>query len=197
MPVPVIQLETDATSPVEEIFTDVESHWAKDDIEFVYNEGIMNGTSESTFEPEATTTRAMLVTILHRMEGAPASTAENPFTDVKTGTWYHDAVIWAAENSIVNGYGNGIFAPNDPITREQIAAIFHRYAVYKGYDTTASADLSRFTDNAMISNFAKTPLAWANAVGLVNGVTTSTLCPRDNATRAQIAAIVRRFYTYF
>ncbi len=195
MPVPVIQTpeETEVTVPIEEIFTDVEDHWAKDAIEFVYYEGLMNGMSDTTFEPETTTSRAMLVTVLYRMSGESVAAGENPFTDVREDYWYTDAILWAAENGIVNGYGGNLFGPEDPVTREQMAAIFYRYAAYMGYDTAPRADLNGFKDYKTVSAYAIEPMSWANAVGLINGVTTDTLCPLANATRAQIATILRRF----
>ncbi len=198
MPVPVIDTReadegTDPEMPIEEIFTDVGDHWAKDEIEFVYYEGLMNGMSETTFEPETTTSRAMLVTVLYRMAGEPEATGDNPFTDVKTNYWYTDAIVWAAENGIVNGYGDNLFGPEDPVTREQLATIFYRYAAYMGYDTTPRAELNGFKDYNSVSAYAIEPISWANAMGLINGVTTDTLCPLDHATRAQVATILRRF----
>ena len=134
----------------------------------------------------------MIVTILHRMEGSPTVVGET-FTDAADGQYYSDAVSWASANGIVSGYGNGKFGPDNPITREQMAAILYRYAQYKGYDVSQSADLSKYKDAEQVSSYAKTAIAWANAEGLINGVTQTTLIPQGNATRAQVATILTRF----
>ena len=152
----------------------------------------MDGVSEDAFAPEGTTTRAQLVTILHRLEGQPAA-GEAAFSDVPAGQWYTEAVAWAAANSIVNGVSDTTFAPNDPVTREQMAAILYRYAQYKGYDVTASGDLSGYTDAGAIRPYAEAAMAWANGAGLITGVSDTTLQPRGNSTRAQVATILMRF----
>ena len=196
MPAPVfhnMDSESEELPPIEEVFTDVEGHWAKDAIEYVYREGLMNGMSENTFEPDTTTSRAMLVTVLYRMTGEPEVTGENPYTDVLNDTWYTDAIIWASEKGIAGGYGGKLFGPDDPVTREQMATIFYRYAGYVGFDTSGRADLSGFADYGKISDYALEPLAWANAVGLIYGVTEDTICPLDYGTRAQVATILRRY----
>lgn len=175
-------------------FGDVKSaDWFYNDVKYVYEKGMMAGTAADVFAPNATTTRAMIVTILYRLEGSPAVTGTSAFVDVPAGQWYTDAVNWAAANQIVNGTSATTFAPNASITREQMAAILYRYAQYKGYDVTKKADLSGYSDNSQVSAYAKDALAWANAAKLINGVTNTTLAPQGNATRAQVSAILHRF----
>ena len=175
-------------------FGDVKSaDWFYNDVKYVYEKGMMSGTAADVFAPNATTTRAMIVTILYRLEGSPAVTGTGAFVDVPAGQWYTDAVNWAAANQIVKGTSATTFAPNASITREQMAAILYRYAQYKGYDVTKKADLSGYSDNSQVSAYAKEALAWANAAKLINGVTNTTLAPQGNATRAQVSAILHRF----
>lgn len=175
-------------------FGDVKSaDWFYNDVKYVYEKGMMAGTAADVFAPNTTTTRAMIVTILYRLEGSPAVTGTSAFVDVPAGQWYTDAVNWAAANQIVKGTSATTFAPNDSITREQMAAILYRYAQYKGYDVTKRADLSGYSDNSQVSAYAKDALAWANAAKLINGVTNTTLAPQGNATRAQVSAILHRF----
>lgn len=175
-------------------FGDVKSaDWFYNDVKYVYEKGMMAGTAADVFAPNATTTRAMIVTILYRLEGSPAVTGTSAFVDVPAGQWYTDAVNWAAANQIVKGTSATTFAPNASITREQMAAILYRYAQYKGYDVTKKADLSGYSDNGQVSAYAKDALAWANAAKLINGVTNTTLAPQGNATRAQVSAILHRF----
>lgn len=175
-------------------FSDVRiADWFYNDVKYVYEKGMMAGTAADVFAPNATTTRAMIVTILYRLEGSPAVTGTSAFVDVPAGQWYTDAVNWAAANQIVKGTSATTFAPNDSITREQMAAILYRYAQYKGYDVTKKADLSGYSDNGQVSAYAKDALAWANAAKLINGVTNTTLAPQGNATRAQVSAILHRF----
>ncbi len=134
-------------------FGDVQStDWYYDEVQYVYENGLMSGTSATTFSPDTTTTRGMIVTILHRLEGTPAVSTSGTFADVTAGRYYTDAVEWASANGIVGGYGNGRFGPNDPITREQMAAILYRYAAYKEYDVSGAADLSGYSDASSISN---------------------------------------------
>ena len=174
-------------------FTDVASgEWYYEAVQYVYDNELMNGMSATTFEPNSTTTRGMIVTMLYRLENEPAA-ASAGFTDVAAGQWYTDAVNWAATNNIVNGYGDSQFGPTDTITREQMAAILYRYAQYKGYDVTASANLSAYTDAANISSYAVSAMQWDVGEGLINGVTNTTLVPGGSATRAQVAAILMRF----
>jgi len=176
-------------------FIDVkQDDWFHNNVAYVYGKGIMKGTGSVTFGPGIDMTRAMVVTILHRLEGEPAVSGEAPFDDVRgTGDYYEKAVTWAAGNDIVNGYGNGKFGPNDHITREQMAAIMYRYASFKKFDVSARENLSKFTDAASVSEYALVPMSWANAIGLIAGMPDMTLQPGGNATRAQAAAILHRF----
>lgn len=180
---------TDGTLP----FTDVrETDWFYDDVVFAYENGLFSGTTATTFSPYASMTRAMLVTVLYRLEGEPAVTGRSGFSDVTIGSYYEAAVTWAADNGIVNGTSAVTFSPSENVTREQMAAILCRYAQYKQYGTSASASLSAFSDAAAVSTYAKAPLSWAVAEKLVNG-TDGKLLPRASATRAQVAAILHRF----
>lgn len=175
-------------------FTDVgPGDWFLENVKYVYEKGLMNGTSDTTFSPKKTTNRAMIVTILHRLEGTPAPGAPAPFTDVPAGQYYAEAVAWAAANSIVNGTGDAAFSPLNNITREQMAAILYRYAQYKNYDVSGSADLSAFTDAASISDYAVSALQWAVDAGLINGKGNGILDPKGSATRAEVSAILSRF----
>lgn len=175
-------------------FVDVaEDAWYYDAVQYVNENGLMDGTSPNLFSPNVTTTRGMIVTILYRLEGAPDVTGTNIFTDVDEDAWFADAVLWANTNGIVSGYGNGLFGPNNTITREQMAAVLYRYAQYKGYDTAAKADLSGYTDAAQVSDWAVDAICWANAEGLISGTSPTTLTPKGGATRAQAAAILARF----
>ena len=183
----------DPATDVSEIFADVPAnHWAKAAIQYVYDNGLMTGVSDTAFAPEATTTRAMIVSMLARMENV-TSAADAGFTDVDASDWYATAVNWAAANGIANGISDDTFAPNDPITREQLAAMLMNVAQYKGLDTTARADLSHYSDAASISIWANDVLSWAVAEGLLAGVTDDQLQPQGQATRAQVAAIMQRF----
>ena len=179
-------------------FTDVNaSHWFYDDVMFVDEKGLMSGTRAATFAPYADTTRAQIAVIFYRMEGSPAVEGKNSFTDVEYGSgtaWLYDAVEWAQQNGIVGGCGNNQFAPNDPVTREQLAAIFYRYAQYKGYDTTQGGMAIReFDDCESISDYAVDAMTWAVNVGLINGRANNLLGPKDTAARAEIAAMLHRF----
>ncbi len=175
-------------------FTDVaESDWFHDAVRYVYENGLMDGVGDNLFAPNSQTTRAQLVTILHRLEGEPAVTGQSAFTDVEADTWYTAAVTWAAANGIVNGISETQFAPGNNITREQLATILYRYAQAKGYDVSASADLSGFPDAGDIQSYATQALSWAVAEGLLQGFEDDTLRPQGNATRAQIATILMRF----
>lgn len=175
-------------------FTDVGTgDWFLENVKYVYEKGLMNGTGDTTFSPKKTTNRAMIVTILHRLEGTPAPDAQAPFTDVPAGQYYAEAVAWAAANSIVNGTGDAAFSPLNNITREQMAAILYRYAQYKNYDVSGSADLSAFADAASISDYAVSALQWAVDAGLINGKGNGILDPKGSATRAEVSAILSRF----
>lgn len=175
-------------------FTDVTGHWAAEAIAWAYENGLMNGTGETTFAPNATLNRAMLATILYRQAGEPAVEGEGvPFTDVALDAWYTDAVIWANKNGIVTGYGNGLFGSSDSITREQLAVMIYRYAKLMKEDTAASGDLSAFTDDGDASDWAAEALSWAYAEGLITGRTATTIAPQGTATRAEVATILMRF----
>ena len=175
-------------------FSDVtESDWFYDAVTYAYENGLMDGVGMGLFAPNSETTRVQLVTILHRLAGQPAPSGDSGFSDVKTGTWYTDAVAWAAQNGIVNGVSDTQFAPGDDITREQLAVILYRYATYQGYDVSQRADLSGFVDAGTISTYAQEALSWANAQGLVLGFEDDSLRPQGTATRAQIAAVLMRF----
>ena len=175
-------------------FTDVPaSHWAHDDITYVYENDLMNGTDGSLFSPESTTTRAQVVTVLYRLAGQPAADWANPFWDVPASAWFHDAVTWAWENDITGGVSSTHFGAGNAVTREQLATFLYRYAQDQGYDTSARADLSGYSDAGLVSSYATEALSWANATGLITGTTATTLSPQGSATRAQVATILSRF----
>ena len=175
-------------------FTDIsEKDWFYGDVMFVYENGLMLGTSKTLFSPHGTAMRGMMATILWRMEGSPVPKGKNSFTDVEAGKWYADAITWTTENGIFAGYGKDKFCPDDPITREQLAAIFYRYADYKGYDLTVKGDLDKFKDADKITDYAKTAMQWAVGSGLVKGKSGNLLDPQGTATRAEIAAMLHRF----
>lgn len=181
-------------APVGLPFADVSSSdWFYNDVRYVYEKGIMDGTGADRFSPNAPLTRAMIVTILYRMAGSPSVSGSSDFTDVATGKWFAKAVAWAAANGIVNGYGSGLFGPNDPVTREQLAAILYRYAVYGGMTAvTLEENLGGFADTAQLSAYAIQAMNWAVGQGLING-SGSNLVPKAQATRAQVAAIIHRY----
>lgn len=175
-------------------FTDVPaSHWAHDDITYVYENDLMNGTDGSLFSPESTTTRAQVVTVLYRLAGQPAADWANPFWDVPASAWFHDAVTWAWENDITGGVSSTHFGAGNAVTREQLATFLYRYAQDQGYDTSARADLSGYSDAGLVSSYATEALSWANATELITGTTGTTLSPQGSATRAQVATILSRF----
>ena len=175
-------------------FTDVkETDWFFKGVEYVVDKGVMSGVSENEFAPSGKLTRAMLVQMLYNMESRPACDAENAFIDVPVGQWYTDAVIWANDAKIVSGMGEGLFAPNMEITREQMVAMLYNYAKYRGYDVTASADLSAFADTASVSAWAQPAMQWAVAEGYISGMGDSQLAPQGTATRAEIASVIMRF----
>lgn len=176
-------------------FRDVDqTQWYHAAADYAIANGIFNGTSADTFEPNSTMTRGMLVTVLHRMQGSPVPKAAATFTDLKQG-WYKDAVAWAAENGIVNGMGNRIFAPEQEITREQAMTMLMRYAKYTGVDVSKQAALTSFQDGASVSAWAKDAVCWAVAAELVQGMPDGTIQPQGRCTRAQIAMILMRFQT--
>ena len=181
-------------------FMDVpdESNWAHKGIDYAVSHGLFAGTSDNTFSPDDSMTRAMMVTVLWRFAGKPTASGTNPFRDVPTNAYYYEPVLWAAANGVVSGVSADRFDPNGKITREQIAAIMYRYTDKQGYDTSEQADLSVFPDANKVSGYAVTPIAWANKAGLINGDSVngvSYIKPKDNATRAQVAAILMRYAT--
>ena len=174
-------------------FHDVtEGDWFYDAVRCAYETGLMDGVGDNLFAPNSETTRAQLVTILYRLAGEPEPGGDSGFSDVAAGIWYTDAVAWAAENGIVNGVSDTEFAPGDDITREQLVTVLYRYAESKGYDVSASADLSGYPDAGQVQDYAQPAMAWAVAEGIVEGVD-GTLNPTGDATRAQIATILMRF----
>ncbi len=175
-------------------FADVDSNaWYADAVTYVCEKGLMNGTSETAFSPNQTTTRSMIVTMLYRLENEPAITGTTAFADVAADQYYANAVAWAAQNGIVSGVDGTTFAPNNAITREQMAAILYRYAQFKGYDVSAKADLSTYADAASVGTYAADAMAWANGAELITGTSATALSPAGQATRAQVAAILMRF----
>lgn len=177
-----------------EDFADItEDNWYYDDVCYVFEKNLMQGTSSITFNPEDFVSRGMVVTTLYRLEGQPSVKSNNTFTDVESGKYYEKAVKWANNKGIVSGYGNGLFGPDDLITREQLAAVFYRYAGYKKYDLTKKSDLVDFADKDAIADYAKDAFAWANAAGLISGTTKTTLSPKETASRAQLAVVLSRF----
>ena len=174
-------------------FSDVAAgDWFSDVVRYVYEQGLMTGTSDTEFSPNLTTTRGMIVSILNRLEGGPTAESSG-FTDVADGDWYADAVNWAASEGIVAGYEDQTFRPNDPITREQLAAMLMNYAAWKGEDVSARADLGGYNDAASVSSWAAETVQWAVAEGLISGMPGNLLEPQGSATRAQVAAILQRF----
>lgn len=200
-PKPVRPVRPTYTPPVEQKpeelpFDDVSKNdWFYDDVEYVYESGLMQGVRTRTFEPNAPITRGMIVTILYRMEGWPAVSGSCVFQDVAPGSYYESAILWAAAQGIVKGYDDTHFGPDDSITREQLAAILMRYAAYKNQDTDVRASLNGFVDAGSISSYATNAVAWAVSGQLLAGVGGSRIAPAGNATRAQAAAILHRFLT--
>lgn len=173
-------------------FTDVkEGDWFYESVRYVFEKGLMNGTDSDRFSPEQSASRAMLVAMLWRLAGQPAVNEAAPFTDVTANAYYAEAAVWAAENGIVKGYGDNRFGPNDPVTREQLAAILYRYAQVKGQDTAMAGDLSGFADQP--SGWASEPVRWAVGAGLLSGKGGGVLNPTGNATRAETAAMLMRY----
>lgn len=173
--------------------------WYHDDVDAILLKNLMNGVGNNAFDPEGTLTRAMVVTILHRVAGTPKAAVAHSFQDVADGQWYSEAVAWAAEQKIVLGMSETVFAPHEPITREQLSAILFRYARANYLDTSVLADLAKFTDAKTVSEYAVTPMRWAVGTGIVNGVAESDgvayLRPQSHSTRAQVATMLNRFLT--
>lgn len=175
-------------------FGDVaQNAWYYDAVQYVYENGLMDGTGGGAFSPAATTTRGMVVTILYRLAGQPTSASTSAFSDVAVGQWYSDAVSWASANGIVSGYGDGTFGPNDTVTREQLAAILYRFAQTQSEDVTQTGALSSFTDGGDTAQWAQSAMSWAVGNGLISGKGNGVLDPQGTATRAEVAAILARF----
>lgn len=189
------ETETEETTKPETItFSDVkESDWFYKGVSYVVENGMMNGVGNDQFAPNAPLTREMLAVVLYNMEKQPESTGVNPFADVKANMWYTDAIVWANANGIVAGYDDSTFGLGDSITREQLATILYRYAQLKDYDVTEKADLTGYADSTAISGYAVEAMQWANANGIVNGMTETTLAPQGTATRAQVATMLMNF----
>ncbi|ATW24905.1 S-layer homology domain-containing protein [Candidatus Formimonas warabiya] len=184
----------DDGSPVKN-FTDIqENDWYYEAIKFVTDKGLFTGTSSTTFAPQTTMSRDMLVTALYRLDGEPAvGSVTGSFSDVTTGSWYANAVAWATANEIITGYDHNKFGPKDAVTREQMLAILYRYSSFKGYDTNASGDLTGFNDSGKIKDYALIPFKWGAGKGLIGGKGAGILDPDGDATRAEVATILMRF----
>ena len=176
-------------------FTDVTEgdDWFYDAVAYVYENGIMAGTGETTFEPTMELDRAMAAQLFYNLEGKPAVTGDSTFTDVTSGHWAVDAITWAAQNDIVAGIGGGLYDPDSNVTREQFAVMLYKYARFKGYDLTATGDLTQFPDAGSISSWAETALSWANGNGLINGHENGIIDPKGSTIRAQAASIMANF----
>lgn len=182
------------TKQVNTDFDDIADHWAKENIVSICSLGYMNGISKTEFAPESVTTRGQFVTVLYNMQGKPdVEGVTVPFEDVADGRYYTAPIAWAYANDIVNGTSQTTFSPDDELTREQFATMLYRYAQYCSEDVSERADLSKYTDANEISNYAKEPLSWANAKGIITGMTETTLAPEASATRAQMATILSRY----
>ena len=175
-------------------FADVTAaNWFYDDVQYVAVNGLMDGTASGRFEPYSQMTRAMLVTVLYRLEGSPSVRGTNSFSDVAQNKWYTNAVIWAAQNGIVNGLDESTFGTDSSVTREQMAAILYRYAGYRGYDTSGSRSISAFADAGKAAGYAVKAMEWTYSEGLIHGRSSTELAPKGTATRAEVAAILHRF----
>jgi hypothetical protein len=175
-------------------FIDVsDGDWAYDAVQHAVESELFNGTSPDTFSPDSEMTRAMIVTVLYRLEGQPGVSGSSPFDDVEGGQWYSDAIAWGAANGIVKGFSESRFGGGEPVTREQIAAILQRYAAHKGKDTGDGADIGAFADAAAVSGYALGSVRWAVGAGLIQGHDTNELAPQDDAARAEVAAIMQRY----
>lgn len=184
----------DAVLSVTEIFTDIQpGAWYEDAVQFAYDKGWLTGTSATTFAPDTAATRGMIVSILHRLAGAPAAETDVPFEDVASGAWYADAVRWGVAEGLISGYDDATFGPDDAVTREQLAAMLQRYDQWRGESDSARSDLSGYEDASAISDWAIDAVAWAHAQGLLTGTSETTLDPQGPAARAQVAAVLQRF----
>ena len=189
-PDPDVPLAESWDNPYDDV---VDTDWFYAAVQFVTENGLMNGTSDVKFSPNVIISRAMLVTVLHRLDGKPAVSGDIPFLDVKIGEWYSDAILWASENEIVFGYDSVTFGLNNPVTREQAVAIIHRYAKSKDLDVSQSADLTLYTDADDISDWALDAMKWAIAAEIIQGRTPTTIAPQGTSTRAEIAMVFKRF----
>ncbi len=185
--------QTEPEQPSGLPFTDVaKDAWYFPAVEYVFNNGLMNGTTATTFAPNVNLNRAMMAAVLYNMEGKPACDKSGLFSDVENGKWYTDAINWAASNNIVSGMPDGTYAPNQALTREQMASILYRYAEYKGIDVSARADLSTFTDGTTVSPWAQDVIQWAVAEKLMSG-NGNELQPKGTASRAQVATVLMNY----
>lgn len=179
-------------------FTDVDqSKWYHEAIDFVVSQNLMRGMSDTLFQPDGNMTRAQMVTVLYRLADTPTVEGSVPFTDVKAGQFYSDALVWAYENGIAKGMTDQRFAPHTSVTREQMVVFFARFAQLNGQTVEAKGDLSNYHDANAVSNYARESMTWAVETGLIQGVTTTTLSPKATSTRAQIAEVLLRYCTIF
>ena len=186
-------LEPQKPEFTENTYSDVKkTDWHYDAVKYAYENNLMTGTGNG-FEPDTKMTRAMLVTVLYRLHGTPKTSQTSDFSDIEKGAWYEESVLWASENNIVLGINNTEFAPNQELSREQMAVILYRYANSIGINTNTSSNLDKYLDKEEISNWAVDALIWANSVGLINGMDDNKISPKESATRAQIATILMRF----
>ena len=185
--------------PEEWPFVDVaESDWFFQAVKYVFERGIMVGTSDTTFEPQSSVTRGQVVQMLYNLEGQPTVTGEDGFTDVQSKDWWYNAVVWASQNEVVSGYGDGTFQPKRNISRQEFAQMLFNYAKFKGYDLTATGDLTKFPDGGDVAGWAETAMQWANGNELINGhADTGKLDPLGTTVRAQAASILTKFYQTF
>ena len=176
-------------------FADVPvTYWAHNDIDNVVASGMFKGLTETNFGVNVTMDRAMLVTVLYRLDGSPdISEYENRFSDVSSTQYCYNALLWGSHNNISNGYADGTFAPNETLTREQLVTFLHRYANYKGYNTDVYADIGGYADAQQVSSFARESMCWAIGAGIINGTSSTTLSPKGSAVRSQVAVMFNRF----
>ena len=177
-----------------ELYDVYESSWFGNDVKYVVDKSLMNGTSTHYFDPNSTTTRAQAVMILYRLAGSP-SVSGRSFYDVSNSDWFYKAVEWASQKGIVSGYGNGYFGPNDRLNRQQLATVLYRYAQFKKYKTVVNGDIYSYSDGWAVSSYARDAMGWAIGKGLISGTDGNRLDPSGSATRAQLATILHRFNT--
>ena len=183
----------DSTCPISKFSDAAATAWYHDGVHYVLENGLMQGVEDNLFEPYSSTTRAMMAQILFNMEGRPSTDHEPDYTDVYSGMWYTEAVRWASSEDIMEGYGGGLFGPDDEMTREQLVTIVYRYAGYKGVDVSELSDFTGYTDVNKIGGWALNGMRWAVGCGAVTGRTETTLNPQDTANRAEIATIIMRY----